>query len=379
MASQQDTQFATYAGQLIANGVRPNAPLIPLEGQSNSTVLNNLTLIGSLMPKISDVIIRETRIFDNPIDPYFRKFGAEYGAAIEQAEFQTGATNKLNAGRCVPRGSVDMTSQMNIQNYAYDIEIDIKDREINMAVMNAQQAGSYVAQKLRTPLKTMSSEKYAAEKQLLSDIIDGTRSIVSTDGDGNAVTYTATVTGYCGVVEDSGVTLNEITLQNTPAFASGADAATVIKKIQSAARDMKTENTTYNVLQNNTFVLGRPLLVMESKTLDALDNSLALDGTDKRVPTRSGREFLRDSVGVEIVEIDSFAAMPTNADPDYSGKRTGAVLIDRDSLTEHIRFSDVESQRCSAQRSTGYSFQGESTLSIYRGAPAYALMFDVSP
>lgn len=374
MASQQDTNFAVYAGQLVANGVRPNAPLIPLEGQSNQTVLDNLTMIGSLMPKVSDVIFRETRIFDNPLDPYFRKFSAEYGAAIEQAEFEDGATNKKNAGRCVPRGDVDVNSQLNIQNFAYDIEVQVKDREINMAVMNAQQAGSYVAQKLRTPLKRISSLKYTSQKQLIGDIVDGTRSIVSTDGDGNAVTYSVTCDGYCGVVESSNVVLAEIALQSTPAFASGADATTVIKKIQSAARDMKTENTTYNVLGNNTFVLGKPLLIMESKTLDALDNALALDGTDKRVPTRSGRQYLTEDVGVEIVEIDAFPAMPTNA--NYSNERTGAVLIDRDSLTEHLRYADVEAQRCASQRLTGYSFQSESTLSIYRGAPAYALTFD---
>ena len=374
MASAQDNAFDNYAGQLVASGVRAQAPLIGLEASMDSTAWANLSTINGLMPKIGEVIIHETRVFNNPLDTLFQKIDAPYGAGVEQATFVTGAANKKNESGCVPRGTVDMVSQLDACNFAYDIDIEVKDREINKAVLGPEQAGSYVANKLKLPMKTLSAVKYRAEVQLLSDVIDGTRSITSSDssdGSGASVTYNPGITGYAGVVEKSGVTLAAVDFKTTPAFASGSDASTILKMIETAASDMKYETDEYNVLGVDTFTIGKPVLIMEEKVLNAMDNALALDGTDKRIPTRSAREFLRDKV--EIREIDSFADLPTNS--SYADQRLGGVLIDADAPKEFLRFADMESQRCAKQRLTGYSYQGESTLSIYRGLNAYAFTF----
>ena len=132
------------------------------------------------------------------------------------------------------------------------------------------------------------------------------------------------------------------------------------------------ESTSYNVLGVNTFCLDRPLFIAETRLLNALDNAWALDGSDKKIPTRTAREFIRTFS--EIVEIPKFAELPTNA--SYTDKRLGAVLIDRDSLGEQIAWSDMESQRCVEQRMTGYNLGGASMLSVYRGNPACAILFD---
>lgn len=78
----------------------------------------------------------------------------------------------------------------------------------------------------------------------------------------------------------------------------------------------------------------------------------------------------------EVVEIDSFASLPTNS--SYTNKRLGAVLLDRDALIEKVEYADVESFRCTKERATGYSYQGSSALSIWRGDNSYAMLFNTA-
>ena len=135
---------------------------------------------------------------------------------------------------------------------------------------------------------------------------------------------------------------------------------------------MKEEGTAYSKLGINTFCLEDPLLIMETRVLNAMDNAWALDGAAKQVPTRTAREYLRTFA--EIVEIPAFAELPTNA--SYTNKRLGAVLIDRDSLSEQIAWDNVESLRCAEQRMTGYNLGGASALGVYRGNPACGVLFN---
>lgn len=367
--------FDAYAGQLVASGVRPNAPVIALEAESNPTVFKNLESINGLMPKISKVFIHETRTFNNPLDALFTKYGgAEYGCAVEHAAFMDGATNKKNDGKCIPRGNIDMASQLDIINYAYDIDIEIKDREVNKAVMNAEQVGAYVANKMKAPMLTMSIMKFEAEKQLLSDVIDGTRTISSSessDGTGTTVSYNPTIKGYAGVVESANITLAPVVEQDTPAFTSVDDVIDAVELLETAAADMKFPTSSYNKLGIKTVLRGKPVLVAEEKTLNAMDNAI-MNNADQRLPTRTAREFIGRFA--DIVELDSFAALPTNS--SYANKRLGFVLIDREVPSEHVVYSDIESQRCAKQRLTGYSAQGESILGMWRGAPSYAMLLD---
>ena len=74
------------------------------------------------------------------------------------------------------------------------------------------------------------------------------------------------------------------------------------------------------------------------------------------------------------MEIDSFAQLPTNS--SYTNKRLGAVMMDRDMLLESVQYADVESFRCTKERATGYSHQGSSTLAIWQGLDAHAMLFN---
>ena len=369
--------FSDYAGQLVASGIRPNEPVLAFEDTADQTVYANISMFGNLLPKIAKTLIRETRIRANPLDIHFRKSSLPYGVGFEEFQFTEGAINKKNDGRCFPFGNVPGDSQLNLLNFAWSYDINIYDREINKAVLTPEEAGSFSAQKMRTMYKGYASQKYSAELQLLSDVIDGTRSVSSTtqsDGNGTSVTYAPTITGYAGEVEDSQIVLAPLAQGTIPTFASAQDALDLVKALQNAVTEMYEEDTAYSKMGISTFLLSKPLVFMESKTLNAIDNAWAMDGTYKGIPTKTAREFI-GSFG-ELVEIpgQGFASLPTNT--NYVDKRLFAVAIDRDSLSENVLWENVEGQRCAKQRSTNYNYAGASTLSIYRGNPAYALLVD---
>ena len=369
--------FSDYAGQLVASGIRPNEPVLAFEDTADQTVYANISMFGNLLPKIAKTLIRETRIRANPLDIHFRKSSLPYGVGFEEFQFTEGAINKKNDGRCFPFGNVPGDSQLNLLNFAWSYDINIYDREINKAVLTPEEAGSFSAQKMRTMYKGYASQKYSAELQLLSDVIDGTRSVSSTtqsDGNGTSVTYAPTITGYAGEVDDSQIVLAPLAQGTIPTFASAQDALDLVKALQNAVTEMYEEDTAYSKMGISTFLLSKPLVFMESKTLNAIDNAWAMDGTYKGIPTKTAREFI-GSFG-ELVEIpgQGFASLPTNT--NYVDKRLFAVAIDRDSLSENVLWENVEGQRCAKQRSTNYNYAGASTLSIYRGNPAYALLVD---
>lgn len=369
--------FDKYAGQEVASGVRKNEPLMAFEEEATATKLANIAAVQGLLPKISKIIVHETRIQKGSLDAYFKKGAMPYGVGAEHIGFIDGAANAKQSGRCVPYGNVDAVGQLDVINLAWSLNVSVWDHEINQNVFSAEEVGDYVAQKLRTPYKTLAGLKRNAEIQLISDVIDGTRSISSAEsskGTGNSVTYAPNIKGYAGEIADTGIVMPALVKGTMPAFANASDAMTLVKTLEDRAAEMMEEGATYSKLGINTFCLEAPLLIMETRILNALDNAWALDGAAKQIPTRTAREFLRTFS--EIVEIPAFAELPTNA--SYTKKRLAAVLIDRDSLSEQIAWDNVEDQRCTEQRMTGYNLAGASALSVYRGNPACGVLFSTS-
>lgn len=369
------SNFDRFSGQEIASGIRPNEPLMAFEEEATAAKLANIAAVQGLLPKITKILVHETRIKEGNLDYYFKKGSLPYGAGLEHVGFMDGAVNAKNSGRCVPFGNVQAVGQLDVINLAWSLNISVWDREISQNVLGGEELGAYVSQKLRTPYKTLAALKRNAEIQLISDVIDGTRSVSSTDasdGNGNSVTYAPNIKGYAGEIEDTQIVMPALVQGTLPAFASSADAMSLVKTLQDHAAEMMEEGTAYSKLGINTFCLENPLLIMETRVLNALDNAWALDGAAKQIPTRTAREFLRTFA--DIVEIPAFAELPTNA--NYTNKRLGAVLIDRDSLSEQIAWDNVESQRCVEQRMTGYNVAGASALTVYRGNPACGVLFN---
>ena len=366
--------FDRFAGQEVASGIRPNEPLLAFEEEATATKLANIAAVQGLLPKISKIIVHETRIKEGNLDAYFKKGAIPYGAGIEHIGFMDGAANAKLSGRCVPYGNAAAAGQLDVINLAWSLNISVWDREISQNVFSAAEVGDYVAQKLRTPYKTLAGLKRNAEIQLVSDVIDGTRSVSSTessDGTGSSVTYSPNIKGYAGKIADTGIVMPALVQGTMPAFANASDALSLCKTLQDHAAQMREEGTAYSKLGMNTFCLDAPLLIMETRVLNAMDNAWALDGAAKQIPTKTAREYLRGFA--EIVEIPAFAELPSNA--SYTNKRLGAVLIDRDSLSEQIAWDNVESLRCAEQRMTGYNLGGASALGVYRGNPACGVLF----
>lgn len=391
--TEQTTRFTGFAGQLIASGIDSNMPLVALEQAVDSTTYSNLSAINSLMPKIKDIFIRETRIFNNPLEPFITRYDERFGAGLEQAVFLTGAMNEKHDGTCVPRGTPDMASQLDMVNFGYSVDVDVKDREIDKAVLDEGQRGAYVAEKMKTPLKTIGSLKYRAWVQLLSDVVDGTRSISSkTDFNGSnasagasSVTYNPTIVGYAGKVDKGTAVMPDVAVGSKYEINAPIEAIEICNQLKAVASDFGYESAVYNKLGADTFSTGVPLLIAEKKVLDAFDTVFAEFNAKGNAngnygyagfPTVSAREYLRQFA--ELVEIDSFAALPTDpadAVVSYTGYGLKFVLIDRDAFVEVVKWADVEGQRCAKLRLTGYNFAGESILSIWRGVNSYALVF----
>ena len=380
MATPQDTEFIKYAGQLVKSGIGENLPFANLE---EGILKTNLAKIHGLMPKIKDTFIHDVRVFNNPLDPYIRKMSSRFGAGIEQAAFKSGAPNAKLDGTCMPWGDVDMSSQVNLANFAYDVDISIRDHEVDRAVMDEAQLGAYVAAKMRTPLQTIALLKYRSWVQLLSDVIDGTRNITSYSNSSNpasaSVTYNPTVTGYCKSIDDTKFVIPAVERGKLATVPDATTALDIAQRLEGMAADFSYSGNDLNKLEVETFTTGTPLLIMETKVLNALD---AIFAKTNAAGTASGYGYagfptktFRDYVGrfSEVVEIDSFAQLPTTA--SYAKKRLGALLLDRDMLIENVQYADVERFRCTKERATGYSYQGSSTLSVWQGLDSHAMLF----
>lgn len=393
--TEQTSRFTKFAGQLIASGIDTNMPLVALEQATDSTTWANLNAINSLMPKIKDVFIHSTKIYRSDLEDLINRFDERYGAGLEQASFMVGAYNEKHDGTCVPRGTPDMASQLDMVNFAYSIDIDVKDREIDKAVLDDGQRSVYVAEKLKQPLRTLGSMRARILIQLLSDVIDGTRSLSSKDASNGidyksgagSVTYNPTITGYCGKVDKGVAIMPDVTVGSKYTINSPIEAIEICNQLKSVAQDFKFESSTYNKLGIDTFTIGQPVLIAEAKVLDAMDNVFAeynAKGNSNGnygyagFPSVSAREYLRTFVS-RIYEIDSFADLPTDpvdATVTYAGYGLKFILLDgSDSVFEVVKWADMEGQRCSKLRLTGYSYQGESILSIWRGANSYAMVF----
>ena len=399
MASPTDTRWSAYAGQEVQGGSSTtpyNQPVIDFGDPMNATILANLPSINGLVNRISSVIVHDTMVYDAGVMRIFNRRDDPYGVATEHAIFSTGAANKLNNGMCVPRGTVSLNSQITASNLAWNVPINIYDREINGAVLSDTEIQAYVSMKMRTMQKTISELQFTAAKTMLSDCVPGSRTIssyTSSDGTGSSVTMTSTPDGYAGKVNlDTDFTIPEITRGAMPALAASGgysdvmDAVLVyLQTLEAAASDMRYPGSDYNALGTDTFSGDRPWLVMETKVINQFDNAIANNTTSNGYgysgfPTKTAREYIARFA--DLIEIDAFAALPAYdsttypTSTDYSGDRLTAVLLDKDAPWLITKFSNVESQRCAGERMYGYSARGEQDMAIFKGVNSFVMIND---
>ena len=399
MASPTDSKWSAYAGQEVQGGTSTtpyNQPTIDFGDPMSATILANLPAINGLLPRVSSVIIHDSMVYEGSVMRIFNRRDDPYGVATEHAIFSTGATNKLNNGLCVPRGNVQLNSQITASNLAWNVPINIYDREINGAVLSETEIQAYVAQKMRTMQKTINELQFTAAKTMLSDCVPGSRTISSytaSDGTGSSVTMTSTPDGYAGKVNlDTDFTIPEITRGAMPALAASGgysdvmDAVLVyLQTLEAAASDMRYPGSDYNLLGTDTFSGDRPWLIMETKVINQFDNAIANNTTSNGYgysgfPTKTAREYI--SRFADLIEIDAFAALPAYdsttypTSTDYTGDRLTAVLLDKDAPWLITKFNNMEGQRCAGERMYGYSARGEQDMAIFKGVNSFVMIND---
>ena len=399
MASPTDSRWSAYAGQEVQGGSSTtpyNQPTIDFGDPMSATILANLPAVNGLLPRVSSVIIHDSMVFEGSVMSIFNRRDDPYGVATEHAIFSTGAANKLNAGYCVPRGTVSLNSQITASNLAWNVPINIYDREINGAVLSETEIQAYVAQKMRTMQKTINELQFTAAKVMLSDCVPGSRTISSynsSDGTGSSVTMTSTPDGYAGKVNlDTDFTIPEVTRGSMPTLAASGgysdvmDAVLVyLQTLEAAASDMRYPGSDYNLLGTDTFSGDRPWLIMESKVINQFDNAIANNTTSNGYgysgfPTKTAREYI--SRFADLIEIDAFAALPAYdsttypTSTDYTGDRLTAVLLDKDAPWLITKFNNMEGQRCAGERMYGYSARGEQDMAIFKGVNSFVMIND---
>ena len=399
MASPTDTRWSAYAGQEVQGGTSTtpyNQPTIDFGDPMSATILANLPSINGLLPRVSSVIIHDSMVFEGSVMSIFNRRDDPYGVATEHAIFSTGAANKLNNGMCVPRGSVSLNSQITASNLAWNVPINIYDREINGAILSDTEIQAYVSQKMRTMQKTINELQFTAAKTMLSDCVPGSRTISSytaSDGTGSAVTMTSTPDGYAGKVNlDTDFTIPEVTRGSMPTLAASGgysdvmDAVLVyLQTLEAAASDMAYPGSDYNLLGTDTFCGDRPWLIMETKVINQFDNAIANNTTSNGYgysgfPTKTAREYIARFA--DLVEIDAFAALPAYdsttypASTNYTGDRLTAVLLDKDAPWLITKFNNMEGQRCAGERMYGYSARGEQDMAIFKGVNSFVMIND---
>lgn len=382
------SDFAAFAGNAFnADGIAATIPQQALEAVQSPTVASNLRVLDALLPGKGAHIFLQPRIFGDKFD-WIPRSNMPYGGYAEIAQISDAPAVKRRDGRCMAFGTTKVYGEQYVSNYAYHIPITIKDKEIDKAVLSEAEAEAYVTAKLTTPLQTMALERYAAWKQLFSDVVDGTRAVTSTvnsDGTGDAASYSVAVEGYAGKVESTDVTVPALTAGSKASIGSpssaDADTLAILDMIKNAGTWMRYPGNTYakGLTDANDMIFtpsGGLVLMMETAVLDAMDSAWRMSPTYKGLSI-SARTYINEFLaGGRLVEIDRWPDLP--ASDTYAGQRLLAVLIDAEAPREFVRSETVEAGRCMQERSTTYDYQGEGIRAIYKGLPSYALLAPTS-
>ena len=373
------TGFQAFAGNSFSeSGIGAEMPLISLEGIQSPAVIENLRILNSIMPAKGETIFLTPRIFGDRFD-WIPRSNLPYGAYAEIASFKNAPPSKKKDGRCFVYGNAELYAEQWFSNWAYNIPITIRDREINKGVMNQAQAESYYAGKMATSINTMRLQRFAMWKRLFSDVIDGTRdetSTVNSDGTGADVDYQPNIAGYAGKVDVMTDAVPPLTFGDLPDEIPITTATDIVKRIRNAKTWMEFASNEYakGLSGDDEFTFGNSVaLIMESATLNAMDEIFALEPTYKGLGM-TARAYIRENLGAgdRLVEIDVWDDLPTNE--TYDDDRLVAVMVDTEAPREFVHFEDAESIRCGQERMTTVDYQGEGISSIYKGLPSYALL-----
>lgn len=401
MASINDTTFAKYAGQEGSGGIRTtpySSPVVDFGAPFNRSAMAALSLVNGMIPTIGKIFVHSTNIYQPKLLNAFHQESVPYGMAVEDVAFNDVGIDKKADGTCIPRHTDSLhDAQLSAVNLAGNFNINIYDKEISKAAMSASDVASYVAEKMKLLEAGYYDLMFNAAIGLLSDCTPGKRSISSYTsaagaGDGSAVTFANTPEGWAKVIKDhSDWIIPEVSSLGTePAIANETSGETTIdmvldflQEIKSITTGMKYPSKTMNVAGRNTFSKAINV-VMESHVLDAFDRVIQ-DQSKNYYEGATARGFINGLEGVTLYEIPSFMALPAYdsttypASYDYDDYRQVAAIFDSDAAGIFTFDYSLESQRCMAERMTGYNLQFEKLFRMYRGANTASILCAHTP
>jgi hypothetical protein len=390
--------FTKFAGTLIANGTdaQNKRPMFALEKGAQLAYNEIPGLVDNLMAQMTGIIVNPTQVYANPVSDLFIKSAADLGYGYEETGYGAGAPDKKSDGTCKQIGNVHLPEGVfHARNYASHAVLEIFDKEFKTQTFTPEQVATLVANKIRTIAKTEANKLAMSERQIMSQIVNGTRNITSYINsedplstaayypEGGASAAPGNVKGYIGNVQLADITgsVAGVGVGSTPVFTT-ADAVALLKQIKSTARDMAMPSTDFNKAGREAFVEGKPNMIVAKKVMDALNYAL-MDGDQHKLGGYSdgATTFLKDAVEIKLV--DDFGAMPTNAaltvgdsTIDTDDYNIGVILADPSVFREVTYLEDMESERCMGRRSTIYDYVTEKAIFASTFLPSSAILFE---
>ena len=137
-----ENNFEAFAGNAeLKSGIAPGMPEISLESIQSPTVVANLRVVNSILPK-GESFFLTPRIFADKFD-WIPRSNLAYGAYAEIAQFKNSPPIAKRDGRCMVFGDAQLYAEQWVSNWAYNIAVTIKDREINKGGMSEAEAAAY--------------------------------------------------------------------------------------------------------------------------------------------------------------------------------------------------------------------------------------------
>lgn len=397
MTSINDAAFAAYAGQAVQGGIRTTPYNSPVQAFGNPTTAASIAALsavaGGLLNKVSSVMIHETPVYSPDILKIFNRYDMPYGVAVEDFGFSAPSPNMKSDGTCIPRHTDTGVGQLSAINISVNENINIYDKEINRGVTNPQDVARYVAEKMKLLQAGYMKHQMTAAIQLISNCVPGKHASISShtssDGTGTSVTYSDTPAGWAGVVKNhADWVIPEVSALGTePTIVTEVSGGTeldmvldFLQEIKSLCAGMKYPSTSFNKLGRETFSTSLNV-VMETHVLDAFDRVIRDSGKNYYEGATS-RGFINEISGVRLVEIPSFSAIPAYdrttypASTDYSGQRLACAIFDSDMPGIFTSEYSLESQRCMAERMTGYNLRAEQAWRMWTGSNGAVILCD---
>jgi hypothetical protein len=363
---------------LNAGGITGDDPLFGIDTKVTQQAFLGLSQRFGMLAKIGKQYFVQPKGLLGDLGRVFSTGNMSYGGAVENVYVKDGEPIRAGDGSFWSANEHTMIGELGAVNYRTLLPFAVNQRDPRKYLL-AEQYGSWEAQQLDAPRKTMMRALYTAYKEIVSNCISGTRTWTSTtSSNGQGTGVTTPVTNVNPYVDPSNVRSMSIVMpelgSSKPSFSSISDLLDVVRELTDLKSVLSQADVTTNTaLGVADFLSERPNIIMEHRVLDAGDDILRRSSGTMigPVPTTTFRSMLRE-VG-DLVEIDSFASLPTtpSGGTDYSASRLLSVMADKRTFYDEITIpEELRSIQLVNLLKQSYAYHEERVIYARGGVPA---------